>query len=654
MVASLPSAIVATSKNSDIITVQDVTKRYGKTTKALNQMNLEIKKGELLGLIGPDGAGKTTALKILAGVLEPNQGEVSVFGRKPRDSRQFIGYVPQNCALYPELTVDEQLRYEAGIRGVSEKVSAKSRETHLKNMGLLEFSDRLVFQLSGGMRQKLALCCALIAEPQLILLDEPTTGLDPISRRELWQELAILSDTGVTAIVATPFLDEAERCHRVALMYEGSIHETGTPASLQSALGLQRLEMVFEGSKQLNNRLDSIKDDCSKGNIVDIRPLGDCLEILAKNAKTAETEIREILATDNIAPLSIQVKAPTMENVFIIHLRELGIQERHSIPLPRQKQLQKQEIDAALSVQDLSKSFGNFKAVANVNFEMHHGEIFGLLGANGAGKTTTIKMLCGLLPPTSGQITLAGQKASLKDREFCKKVGYMSQKFTLYDSLTVAENLEFYASIYELPTKRKKQMIDWVFSVCDLKEVRNTLVKSLPLGWKQGIALGAAMMHEPEILFLDEPTAGVDPLARRQFWSLIRDFARNGAAVLVTTHYMDEAEYCNRLALMTSGAIVAQGSPNELKTSRSEELFEIKTTNLTAALQCLNSRMELWRIAVFGNSLHVLLDKPSVDIENVKSFLHEAGNEVTSFNPIPFSLEDAFISVIRRKGEGHP
>jgi len=585
-----------------VVTVKGLVKRYKKGAEALKGLTLNIKKGDLYGLVGPDGAGKTTALKILAGIMEATGGDTKVFGKAPRDARRLIGYVPQNCALYPELSVEENLTYQAGLHGVPFEEVEELKETYLGKMGLLQFEDRLASKLSGGMKQKLALCCALVGKPQLILLDEPTTGLDPIARRELWEALETLSHDGVTAIIATPFLDEAERCNKIALMYEGQIQLEGVPSELQKALNMRRLVYTIKNPEKLN-RAPAIIEDTKLSNVFDIYPFGDRLEVLTTNQSSGDEEIRSSFEHAGLHLSEARVEMPTLENVFAIKLKELEPPKKSAeFPHWRRVAIEPSMVGTADSVagssaaggagssagsatdsatgkgtgttsgvgfalhaQHLEKTFDDFKAVDDVSVDIRYGEIFGLLGANGAGKTTTIKMLSGLAKPTAGEIELLGERSNLRSVEVRKNIGYMSQKFSLYDDLTVLENLKFYAGIYEIPLKLRKQQIDWVIEACNLKSVEKSVVKSLPLGWKQRIAFGAAVMHDPKIIFLDEPTAGVDPLARRQLWTLIRNFAANGAAILVTTHYMDEAEFCNRLAFMADSKIIAQGSPSEIK-----------------------------------------------------------------------------------------
>lgn len=648
----MPQQVLTIHSDAPFVAVHDLHKRYRTGTAALRGITINVNKGDLFGLIGPDGAGKSTLLRILSGVMEPTSGEALILGHAPRDARRNISYVPQNCALYPELTVEETLRYQAGLYGISGASFAKLRHNHLTDMGLLKFSNRLAGNLSGGMKQKLALCCALVTQPQLILLDEPTTGLDPIARRDLWQVLAGLAHQGVTAVIATPFLDEAERCNRIALMHEGTIHQTGTPDDLEEALLMRRLEItIAKGHNQ--NDIWNILKAAKFAHINDMYMYGDHLEILSEDVNSAERELRDALSAGNVAIESANETAPNMENVFVMRLRELGQRESQLVPFPNIRTRQtsdgsSHQGDVAILAQGLIKNFGEFRAVDNVGLEIGYGDIYGLLGANGAGKTTTIKMLCGLMKPTKGTVSLAGQSRDLRSAAVCKKIGYMSQKFTLYDGLTVEENLQFYASIYEIPLALRKRQIDWVTQACELQDIVKSVVGKLPLGWKQRIAFGAAVMHDPDILFLDEPTAGVDPLARRQLWSLIRAFAHNGAAILVTTHYLDEAEYCDRLAFMDASKIVTQGSPREIKSHFLGQVIEVRAENVLEVNSALSGHLDQCRVSTHGGCLHVLLETMQNGVETVQSMLQDTGCATTSIRPIPCSLEDAFIDIVQR------
>ncbi|MDP5018364.1 MAG: ABC transporter ATP-binding protein, partial [Dolichospermum sp.] len=327
--------------------------------------------------------------------------------------------------------------------------------------------------------------------------------------------------------------------------------------------------------------------------------------------------------------------------------RKEGKREKREI-IENSSTLSPSSSQIAIYANNLNRVFGKFQAVKSVNVEVRYGEIFGLLGANGAGKTTTIKMLCGLLAASGGEISLGGETGNLRSAKLRKRIGYMSQKFTLYDDLTILQNLEFYSGVYSVPRKLRREKIDWVISTCGLEGQENMLTGQLPGGWKQRVAFGASVMHEPDILFLDEPTSGVDPLARRQFWKLINDFARNGTAILVTTHYLEEAEQCNRMSFMVAGEIAAEGSPSYIKSSQPGQLIEIIVNQNQAASKLLKQQFDSWRVSIFANSLHIVLDNPETEISQVMQLLKSANFMVESLRPIPFSLEDAFIGIVQR------
>lgn len=641
---------VATS--APLIQVVNLHKNYGNFA-AVRGIHFEVYAGEVFGLIGPDGAGKTTTFHILGGVMASSAGQVDVLGKEPRHARLNLGYLTQQFSLYLDLSIDENLQYTAGLRKVSQADFRRRRDKYLKLMNLDQIGDRLAGQLSGGMKQKLALCCALIPQPQILLLDEPTTGVDPVSRREFWDVLATLASEGMTIVVATPYLDEAERCHRIALMYDGQIQEVGTLSQLRSQLGLQRLEVRTQDIPATEAVLLPLIQ--KETGIADVQTFGDRLDILVTDPQMSERRVRDVLAQQSIPLTSLQITAATLENVFVARLRQQG-SDPPFIPLPRLKSkdsaISSIHSSVAIGVQNLHKTFGNFHAVKGVQLEIHYGEIYGLLGANGAGKTTTIKMLCGLLPASSGYISLAGQSQNLRSQELRQRIGYMSQKFTLYDDLTVIENLEFYCGVYGVPARYRRQKIDWVLETCGLIGQEQMLTGRLPGGWKQRVAFGAAAMHEPEILFLDEPTSGVDPLARRQFWRLINDLARRGTAILVTTHYLEEAEQCNRMGFMVAGELVIQGSPSEIKAAQPGQLIELRVDHNQQASDVLKTRLDRWRVAIFGDRLHVVLDHLETDIPEVQAILTAAGIQLQSLRPVPFSLEDAFISVVQRSESG--
>lgn len=626
-----------------VIEVAELYKRYGKLT-AVRGVNFAVRRGEIFGLIGPDGAGKTTTFHILAGVMEASAGDVWVLGKIPRHARLEIGYLTQQFSLYLDLSIDENLRYSAGLREVSNELFMQRRAKYLGLMGLEKFSDRLAGQLSGGMKQKLALCCALVSQPEILLLDEPTTGVDPVSRREFWDILATLTNEGTTIVVATPYLDEAERCSRIALMYDGEIHQIGTLNELRESLGLQRLEVRTNDLQMAEKVL--VNAIANSPNIADVQTFGDRLDILVRNSVQGKSQIAEILAYHNLVIKSIESAEATLENVFVTRLRQQD-SDPPFVTFPKSKASHSQ-LDIAIGAYNLQKIFGNFAAVKGVSLEIKYGEIYGLLGANGAGKTTTIKMLCGLLEASDGEIYLGGQTNNLRSKELRRRIGYMSQKFTLYDDLSVLQNLQFYCGVYGVPRRSRKEKIDWVLETCGLAGQENLITGQLPGGWKQRVAFGASVMHEPDILFLDEPTSGVDPLARRQFWRFINEFARQGTAILVTTHYLEEAEQCNRMGFMVSGELVIQGSPSEIKAQQPGELIELVTNSTQAASDLLKTELESWRVSIFGDRLHIVLDRPKTELPEIRSFLQNSEINVKSVRTIPFSLEDAFIGTVQR------
>lgn len=634
------------TQNLTSIEVTGLYKQYGKLA-AVKGIDFTVRQGEIFGLIGPDGAGKTTTFQILAGVMEASAGKIEVLGKPPREARLNIGYLTQKFSLYPDLSIEENLHYSAGLREVP-KTKFKQRKAKLLRLFALEqFPNRLASQLSGGMKQKLALCCALIAEPQILLLDEPTTGVDPVSRREFWDLLASVAAEGVSIVVATPYLDEAERCHRLALIYEGKIQQLGTLTELRASLGLHRLEVRAKNLPAVEKALSL--NSLAKG-ISDLQSFGDRLDVLVKNIEQGTNEIRQTLMQQGLELDSLQPDKPTLENVFVTRLRQQA-SEPTLIEFPcyrGREKIDKTESTSqiAIGATNLQKTFGEFQAVKKINLEIKYGEIYGLLGANGAGKTTTIKMLCGLLPASGGEMILAGQTKNLHSPQVRLRLGYMSQKFTLYDDLTIQQNLEFYCGVYGVPSKLRREKIDWVLATCGLVGKEDIVTGKLPGGWKQRVAFGASVMHEPDILFLDEPTSGVDPLARRQFWRLIRDFAHQGTAVLVTTHYLEEAENCNRMGFMVAGEIVAQGSPSQIKAQQPGKLIEMMVSDTQKASQLLKNQLESWRVSIFGDRLHLVLDNLDGELLKVRNSLAENQIDIYAARGIPFSLEDAFIAQI--------
>ena len=459
------------------IEIQHISKSYGSVV-ALDDVNLSIPSGSIFGLIGPDGAGKTTLFRILTTLLLPNKGTATVAGfdtvADMLEIRKCVGYMPGKFSLYQDLSVEENLAFFAtlfnttvaeGYEGIKDIYSQ-----------IEKYKTRRAGALSGGMKQKLALSCALIHNPKILFLDEPTTGVDPVSRTEFWEMLAKLKQRGITIIASTPYLDEVRRCDEIGFIDKGKIMGVGQPDAI-----LEQFKAIFMPE--------------------------------APQKKAAENNKNEVV----------------------------------------------------ISVENLVKAFGTFHAVDGISFEVKRGEIFGFLGANGAGKTTAMRMLNGLSQPTSGKATVAGFDVSTEYEEIKKHIGYMSQRFSLYEDMTVMENIRLFGGIYGMSQKQITEKANYMLESMDFAGEANTIVGSLPLGRKQKLAFSVSIFHEPDVVFLDEPTGGVDPATRKQFWNLIYEAAGRGITVFVTTHYMDEAEYCDRISIMVDGKIKALGSPAELK-----------------------------------------------------------------------------------------
>ena len=469
------------------IEVSHISKSYGKV-QALSDVSFSVGKGEVFGLIGPDGAGKTSLYRILCTLLLADEGTVTVDGfdavKQMKDIRRRVGYMPGRFSLYQDLTVEENLTFFATLFGTTVEEGYDSIKAIYSQIE--RFKDRKAGALSGGMKQKLALSCALVHSPSVLFLDEPTTGVDPVSRKELWEMLSMLKERDITIVASTPYLDEVRRCERVAFLSEGHV------------MGIDKPEII----------LDRFKD------------------IFNPSGITRKQEDSKMVA--------------------------------------RQKE-DESKSEYVIEVEHLVKAFGTFHAVDDISFTVKRGEIFGFLGANGAGKTTAMHMLTGLNQPTSGTGTVAGFDIRTEHEQIKRNIGYMSQKFSLYEDLTVAENIRLFGGIYGMRDDEIKAKTETLLRQLKFEEHKNDLVGSLPLGWKQKLAFSVSIFHEPAIVFLDEPTGGVDPATRRQFWELIYDAASRGITVFVTTHYMDEAEYCDRISIMVDGKISAMGTPDELK-----------------------------------------------------------------------------------------
>ncbi len=623
------------------VRVRQLSKCFGRTT-VLCGVDLDIYRGQFFGLIGPDGSGKSTLLKAIAGVLRVD-GELVVLGESVQNvaaaerAKTCIGFMPQGLGLnlYPELSVDENLNYLAGLRLLPARVRDASKNRLLAMTHLTPFRDRPAGLLSGGMKQKLGLCGALIGEPELLLLDEPTTGVDPISRREFWDILTVLVvERGLTAIIATSYLDEAERFERLAFLCGGRVLGLGTPAEVRASAHVRVRQFRPAALAPAMAALDAVG--------MHFRRSRDCLRVATRSQD-------EELLTNVLPQLAPEMPAddtrPALDDVFTAHVATAhgAATKYRSYPGKHGCALE----DTPVAVADLTCRFGDFVAVDHVSFALRRGEVFGLLGPNGSGKTSIIRMICGLLPPTAGSARVTGLDVSVAGSTLRSRIGYMSQLFSLYRDLSVIENLQLYAAIYGVSGRSRRERIDWVLEQADLHGLERTRAAALPPGERQRLALGCAVLHAPDILFLDEPTAGVDPVARDRFWRIIRDLAHaQGVTVLVTTHYLGEAEDCDRLALLDAGRLVALGSPIEVRdaaAARRGNPVIVQSERYRDALRAL--RAAGLEAKLFGRDLHVLTRDPVATAHHIEAALTAAGMEARVQRGA-ISLEDAFIAHI--------
>lgn len=545
-----------------LVELKAVTKIFNKqASPAVEAITATVSGGYVTGLVGPDGAGKTTLLRLMAGLLLPSSGRVLACGLDTRselpDIRAVVSYMPQRFGLYEDLTVAENLSLYADLQGVLGQKRQQTTARLLEFTALEPFTDRLAGKLSGGMKQKLGLACCLIQTPQLLLLDEPSVGVDPISRRELWRLVYDLVDQGIAVVWSTAYLDEAQQCGVVLALNRGKILFDGPPAQLTE--GMQGRCFLVRGA-QRKRRVLALA--LSQPGVMDGVIQGSSVRLVMRRGAGAP------LASQLGAPEThIVATPPRFEDAFVDILggSDSGGRQRTSSPLQSPQHSVSSDQQWLVEAQSLTKRFGEFTAAEDITFRIGPGEIFGLLGPNGAGKSTTFKMLCGLLAPTTGQARVAGYDLSRSGSMARAKLGYMAQKFSLYGDLSCLQNLKFFSGVYGLAGKKQRATIERMVSTFELQPFMTTNTKDLPLGFKQRLALACAILHDPAVLFLDEPTSGVDPLTRREFWSHINAMVERGVTVLVTTHFLDEAEYCDRIALIYKGRVIASGSPDELK-----------------------------------------------------------------------------------------
>ena len=625
---------IARLKDHAILT-ENLTKKYRNLT-AVNDLNLRVKPGEIFGLIGSDGAGKTTTFQMLCGILAPTSGLMFVDARdvekEPDKIRSAIGYMSQDFTLYGDMTVEENINFMADLRGIPYSIREDQKKKLLNFSRMEPFRNRRAAALSGGMKKKLGLSCALIHRPKILILDEPTTAVDPLSRSEFWKILYEFILEGITIIISTPYMDEAERCHQVALMQEGEIIACGTPANLK---GLIKKKIGCFKPDKINQAFKILRDELYLVGQV----YGDRIRVFLDEPAAELPKIETNLTDKGIKVEDCREVSPNMDDVFLSFLQASGKNRGKKKWIPFNIP---QLGEKAIEVSEIRKQFGNFTAVNGISFEVKTGTVFGFLGPNGAGKTTTIKMLCGILPPTSGSAIVAGHDIITQFRRVKKRIGYMSQLFSLYPDLTVGQNLDFYASIYGLGKKDKILKKSWVIEeLAGLKGKEGYLASELSGGWKQKLALGCAVMHQPSVLFLDEPTSGVDPAARIEFWDIIYRLSEEGITTIVTTHFMDEAERCNILGLINGGNLVALGTPEKLKEDLTVNFYEISSSPVLASYHKLLSLDFILQASLFGNKIHILTENREIDLS--KEELGAAGVKVEEINRIKPSLEDVFI-----------
>ena len=565
---------------SPTVQIEGLTKRFdapdGVPFNAVDDVSLTVRAGELTALVGPDGAGKTTLMRMMAGLLRPDAGTLNVLGidvrAAPQAVQDRISYMPQRFGLYEDLSVQENLDLYADLHGVPQEIRRERFGRMLEMTDMARFTQRPAGKLSGGMKQKLGLACTLVRSPDLLLLDEPSVGVDPLSRRDLWIIIEqLIAEEKLSVIVSTAYMDEAARCVQVFVFNQGKVLADGTPEKLRNrANGLTYVAEAPAGgpARALQSRLIDAPD-----RIVDAVPKGGAVWFI-RRPETPEAALGTLLPDTSFTP-----RKPDLEDAFMLLLREHADQAHPGEGVNSADVIGPAEPHPAnggepvIIVRDLVRMFGDFTAVASTSFDVYRGEIFGLLGPNGAGKTTTFRMLCGLLPATSGHLEVAGRDLRTARAKARARIGYVSQKFALYGNLSVRENLEFFAGAYGLTGTRAKDRISTVLDQFELDP--KALSGILPTGFKQRLAMAAGLLHEPDILFLDEPTSGIDPLARRAFWRTITSLAQTGVTIVVTTHFMEEAEYCDRIAIQDAGRMLALGTPAEVRAEAGEHVADM-------------------------------------------------------------------------------
>ena len=640
-----------------IVKVEGLTKSYKRKVQALRGLSLEVGRGEIFCLIGPDGAGKSSLLHILAGILRADGGSASLLGidvlAKPEQVKPHIGLMAQGLGftLSPDLSVSENIDYFASIRQIEHSRRDALKARLLDATRLAPFADREARNLSGGMKQKLALCCTLIHAPQVLLLDEPTTGVDPISRRDFYEVINdFVREDGVTALIATSYMEEAERGHRVALVHEGRVISSGTPEDLKRAV--THGDRLFTLESQERDKAYTV-----------LQHSAHCREIVASGhdllVRVAEGERQALeadIAAAGIGDAHFEGTEATMEYVFRSAVSTSREEEESASVYELFESygamtLSPRNHGDVIETRSLTKRFGSFTAVDRVSLNVRRGEVFGFLGPNGAGKTTLIKMLCGLMDLSEGEASVLDIPIGGDGSRIAERIGYMSQKFSLYNNLRAIENIQLFGGIYGLDSATFKRRAGLALELADLKGSEHAMTGSLPLGMKQRLALACAILHRPELIFLDEPTSGVDPLARDRFWNIIFELSRRlGNTVIVTTHYMEEAERCDRLILMDGGRIQALGSPAELRGAVAAETgspIGVATTEPERTYELLRQHFE--RVSYYGATAMVYSRRPHEDSARIDSLLRAEGIEVHGIREREVPFDDVFIHYVEKE-----
>jgi ABC-2 type transport system ATP-binding protein len=639
-----------TAGTAPAIAADGLTKKFGQLT-AVDQLAFKVFPGEIFGLVGPDGAGKSTSLRMLATIMDPDSGTARIAGfdtsSEAAEVKDHLAYMSQKFGLYQDLTVGENINFYADLYGMSRQGRQNRIEELLDFSQMKPFIRRRAGNLSGGMKQKLQLICALIHTPKVLLLDEPTNGVDPVSRRDFWRILHKLRQENVAVLITTAYLDEAERCDRVGLIDKGKLMAVGTPDEIKELMDGRILAIRSRQARQVVGLLRE------KPFTISANLFGDTIHLVCRDCKETSEQVIALLDREKVGYEQIRETKPSLEDIFVSLLGK----DRSPSPKVQETTEPAPELSAtaetgdtlAVEVAHLTRRFGDFTAVDDVGFQVKKGEIFGFLGPNGAGKSTTIRMLCGLLSPSSGSGTVAGFDILSETEQIKLHIGYMSQKFSLYEDLSVEENIGFYGGIYGLRGNRLENRLNWALEMAGLQEHRTSLTAILSGGWKQRLALACAILHEPPIIFLDEPTSGVDPLSRRQFWDLIYSMADRGITIFVTTHYMEEAEYCDRIALIYGGKMIASGSPLELKTRHMhDKIIDLRCADPQALVAPIKALPGVRDAALFGSGLHIVTPDDVAAIEAINRLLADLalGPETVTMETILPSMEDVFISLI--------